>query len=78
MCFSPFSLMKSDNSEEMNCGSLSDMICSGSPCAEKITLNTIIVLVTVAVDITKDSGYFECASTATKNIAPRNSPAKSM
>ena len=70
MYFTLFSLMKSENSEEMKCSLLSDMICSGSPCAENMTLNISIALVEVVVDITKASGHFECTSTATKNIVP--------
>ena len=78
MCLTPFNQRNSSNSLEVNCGPLSDTICSGRPNDANSCLNTLITFEVVVVVISMTSDHFEWASTAIKNILSRNGPAKSM
>ena len=78
MCFTPHDLMKIANSSAVNCGPLSEMTCSVYPYLQNKEHKQSTVLFTVVLCIINTSGHFEYASTATRNIAPWNGPAKSM
>ena len=77
ICFTPFSWKNSDNSAEMNCGSLSETNCSGEPYTANRCLRTSMVLCTLVEVISYTSGHLEWASTTMKNILCKNGPAKS-
>ena len=62
---------------EMNCGPLSDTICSGNPYAANKRRKVAIVLAVDVEVISNTSGYLECASTTTRNDVPKKGPAKS-
>ena len=75
-----FSCMKCANSWEVNCGPLSETIriCLGNPYLANRWRRMDIVFDVVVWAISKNSGHFEWASIARKNILFRNGPAKSM
>ena len=71
----PFFLMKVSNSLLVKFGALSETKISGNPCCANISPS----LQTVAVDVVQFtmsvSVHFDVASSATRNILPRNDPA---
>ena len=77
MCLIPLFLMNVLNSSEVNWELLSLTSCSGNPCVANSFLSLSIVLAALVVVIEITSGHFEWLSTTTRNIVPKNGPAKS-
>lgn len=73
----PFSYVNLANSEETNCGPLSDTICSGILCVENTCLKMVIVRAAVVCDISITSAHFKWASTTIKKDLFMKGPAKS-
>jgi len=65
------------NSSATIWGPLSVQTCSGSPFRANMVRRTAIVLTVIVDDIWMASGHFEWEFMASKNIEPRNGPAKS-
>ena len=75
----PFFFRNSWNSSEVNCDPLSLTNCSSSPFRANTVRRASTVLEVVALEcMIITSGHFEVASTTTKNVIPRNGPAKPM
>ena len=76
-CLIPLESINCLDLSDVNCGPLSDTNCRGNPLRAKIALRISMVFVADLVFMVNTSGYFECASTSTKNIVFMNGPAKS-
>ena len=68
MCLIRLFRRNCENSDDVNCGPLSETSCSGRPCGANIVLRTSIVFSDVVDDITATSGHFEYASTTTRKV----------
>ena len=77
MCLTPLFLMNVLNSSDVIREPLSPTSCSGHPCVANSFLSSSIVLAALVVVIAITSGHVEWLSTTTRNIVPKNGPAKS-